>query len=216
VGGIEQLVNRTEEPKPEGLRARKRRATENAIELSAVTLALELSVENVTVEAVCEMADISRSTFFNYFSSRDYAIVGRAVSIPEGSEAFAMLDSAPDDLVLGIFRLYFAAIGHSHVNSDVARLRMQLISEQPEAARLSLPTFLESSYQLTATTTAWLTAHPEHAKLDDPLREATLAVTMVNGIIAAQMNEWSVGSGDTSATEDGVRRMMADYRAILG
>jgi hypothetical protein len=93
---------------------------------------------------------------------------------------------------------------------------MQLISEQPEAARLSLTTFLESSYQLTATTTAWLTAHPEHAKLDDPLREATLAVTMVNGIIAAQMNEWSVGSGDTSATEDGVRRMMADYRAILG
>ncbi|WP_449282366.1 TetR/AcrR family transcriptional regulator [Leucobacter sp.] len=209
-------MNRTEEPKPEGLRARKRRATENAIELSAVTLALELGVENVTVEAICEMADISRSTFFNYFSSRDYAIVGRAVNIPEGSEAFAVLDSAPEDLVLGIFRLYFAAIGHNHVNSDVARLRMQLISEQPEAARLSLTTFLESSYQLTATATAWLTAHPEHAKLGDPLREATLAVTMVNGIIAAQMNEWSAGSGDTSATEDGVRRMMEDYRSILG
>lgn len=213
---IERLVNRTAEPKPEGLRARKRRATENAIESSAVALALELGVENVTVEAICEMADISRSTFFNYFSSRDYAIVGRAVGIPEGSEAFAMLDSAPGDLVLGIFRLYFAAIGHTHVNSDVARQRMQLIAEQPEAARLSLATFLESSYQLTATTTAWLTAHPEHARLEDPLREATLAVTLVNGLIAAQMNEWSTGSGDTSATEDGVRRIMDDYRAILG
>ena len=112
-------MSTTGEQKPEGLRARKRRATENAIETSAVSLVLELGIENVTVEAICERADISRSTFFNYFPARDYAIVGRAINLPEGTEAFSILDSSPDDLTLGVFRLLFAAIGHSYVNTEV-------------------------------------------------------------------------------------------------
>ncbi|RGE24295.1 TetR/AcrR family transcriptional regulator [Leucobacter sp. wl10] len=210
-------MNRIEEPRPEGLRARKRRATENAIETSAVTLAIESGVENVTVEAICEMADISRSTFFNYFSSRDHAIVGRAISLPEGGEAFSVLDSCPDDLPLGVFRLYFAAIGHSHVNSDVARLRARLVAEQPEAAHMTLVSLLESSQHLAATATAWLTRHPERAKLESPVREATLAVTLVNGVIATQMGEWmTAGSGDVTADEEDLLRVMREYRELLG
>lgn len=209
-------MNRTEEPRPEGLRARKRRATENAIEMSAVTLALEVGVENVTVEAICEMADISRSTFFNYFSSRDYAIVGRAVNIPEGSDAFTVLDSCPDNLPLGIFRLLFAAIGHSHVNSDVARQRARLIAEQPEAARLTLISLMESGRHLTITATAWLTQHPEHAKLDSPEREAMYAVSLVHGTVVAQMTEWSNGSGDVTAEESDFERAIEEYRLLLG
>ncbi|UOR02641.1 TetR/AcrR family transcriptional regulator [Leucobacter allii] len=204
-----------QDPKPEGLRARKRRATENAIETSAVRLALELGVEHVTVEAICEGADISRSTFFNYFAARDYAIVGRAISIPEGTDAFAVLDSSPDDLPLGIFRLLFAAIGHTHVNSEVARMRTRLITEQPEAARMTLATLLESSYHLIALVTAWLAAHPEHAKLDAPEREAVLAVSLVHGAITVQMSTWMAGEGDVNAEDDDLHRVMAEYRALL-
>jgi len=205
-----------QDPKPEGLRARKRRATENAIETSAVTLALELGVEHVTVEAICEGADISRSTFFNYFPARDSAIVGRAVSIPEASEAFQVLDASPENLPLGIFRLLFAAIGHNQVNAEVARLRSRLIAEQPEAAQLAFGTLAESSNQLTATGAAWLTAHPEHARLDSPFREASLCVTLVNGVIAVQMAEWMSGSGDVTADEADFLRSLGDYRTLLG
>ncbi|GAA1607479.1 TetR/AcrR family transcriptional regulator [Leucobacter chromiireducens] len=203
-------------PKPEGLRARKRRATENAIETSAVMLALELGVENVTVEAICERADISRSTFFNYFPSRDYAIVGRAVSLPEGTEAFSILDSCPEDLTLGVFRLLFAAIGHNYVNSDVARLRTQLIMEQPLAGRMTASSLLESAYSLTVTAAAWLEANPKYAKLDSPTREASLAVTLMHGVITTQMTEWMLSSGDTTAEEGDFDRVMAEYRKLLG
>lgn len=202
-------------PKPEGLRARKRRATENAIESSAVKLALEHGVENVTVEAICEMADISRSTFFNYFAARDYAIVGRAIDLPEGSDVFAILDSSPDNLPLGVFRLLFAAIGHRHVNSEVARLRGQLITEQSEAARLTVSTLLESSYSLTMATVDWLHAHPEHAKLDDAAREATLAVTLVHGMVAAHMPTWAGGDGDQAAEEHEFLQALDSYRKLL-
>lgn len=203
------------EPKPEGLRARKRRATENAIETSAVSLALELGMENVTVEAICERADISRSTFFNYFPARDYAIVGRAINLPEGSEAFSILDSSPEDLPLGIFRLLFAAIGHSYVNTEVARLRARLIAEQPVAGRVTMSSLLESGYALTLTAAAWLEANPKYAKLDSPVREASLAVSLMHGIITTQMTEWITGEGDITASEDDFHRSIDEYRALL-
>ncbi|WP_017793428.1 TetR family transcriptional regulator [Leucobacter salsicius] len=208
-------MNTTVDQKPEGLRARKRRATENAIETSAVKLALEHGVENVTVEAICEMADISRSTFFNYFPARDYAIVGRAISIPEGSEAFSILDTAPKNLPLGLYRLLFAAIGHRNVNTEVARLRMQLLAEQPEAARMSQISMLETSGPLLMTTMAWLQAHPEHRKLDEIGREAWLASSIVHSIVSAQMMEWAQGAGDMETDESGFHDVIADFQVML-
>ena len=209
-------VQTPNEPKPEGLRARKRRATENAIETSAVRLALDLGVENVTVEAICERADISRSTFFNYFSSRDYAIVGRAISIPEGSEALSVLDSSPDNLTLGLFRLLFAAIGHSHVNGEVARLRAELMAQQPDAVRLTIASLLESSIPLVTTGVLWLHQHPEHAKLDSPELEATLAVNLVHGVITARMTEWMTSPDDVTADESDFSRVMEQVRRLIG
>lgn len=209
-------MEQNEAPKREGLRARKRRMTENIIETSAVKLALEHGVENVTVETICEMADISRSTFFNYFAGRDYAIVGRAITIPEGDEAFLVLDSCPDNLTLGILRLIFAAIGHSNVNTEVARLRARLITEQPEAGRLALITMLESAHHITRTATSWLLAHPEHSKLGSPEREATMAASLAHGIITSQMGEWMQREGDISADEADLERILEDYRVLIG
>ncbi|WP_053352838.1 TetR/AcrR family transcriptional regulator [Leucobacter musarum] len=201
---------------PEGLRARKRRRTENAIESSAVALALELGVENVTVDAICERADISRSTFFNYFPSRDDAIVGRAIEIPEGDLAFSVLDSTPDNLPLGLFRLLFAAIGHRNINAEVARDRLRLMTEQLEAGRLTMVSLLESGYQLNIVATAWLRARPEHAKLDSPERESMLALALVHGAMSAQMAVWSAGSGDTDADESDFMSVAEEYRKLLG
>ena len=209
-------MNTSETAKPEGLRARKRRATENAIELSAVKLALEHGVENVTVEAICDMADISRSTFFNYFPARDYAIVGRAGSVPAEGDASAILDSSPDNLPLGIFRLIFASLGHRQVNAEVARLRGQLLEQQPNIIRMTVATLLEASYELTLAATAWLRAHPERQKLDAPAKEATLSVTLVHGMIAAQMSIWATAEGDTTAKEEEFLATLEDYRKIMG
>lgn len=198
-----------------GLRARKRRATENAIELSAVDLALELGIENVTVEAICERADVSRSTFFNYFAGRDYAIVGRAIDVLQGPEADAVLASAPGDLPRGIYRLIFASIGHQHVNTDVARKRIQLSIEQPAARRLSSTSMLESSDGLIAAAVAWLDAHPEHARLGSHAYEASISASIAHAAIFAKMLDWTSEEGDISTDDEPLNEALAAIRTLL-
>src|SRR5690606_10760679 len=129
---------------------------------------------------------------------------------------FEILDTSPDNLPLGIYRLLFAAIGHRSVNAEVVRLRAQLFAEQPEAARMSQITMLESSAPLFATTLAWLQMHPEHRKLESIEREAWLAATVVHSIVSAQMMDWVKGSGDLETDEDAFHHVVADFNTLLG
>ncbi|MHC6591044.1 TetR/AcrR family transcriptional regulator [Arthrobacter sp. C152] len=61
-----------------GLRQRKRAATRTAITAAARTLTSEKGLNGYTVEEVCEAAGISRRTFFNYFPTKEDAIIGHA------------------------------------------------------------------------------------------------------------------------------------------
>ena len=59
-----------------GLRERKRAATRAAITAVARSLTSERGLSGYTVEDVCEQAGISRRTFFNYFPTKEDAILG--------------------------------------------------------------------------------------------------------------------------------------------
>ena len=61
-------------------REAKRERTLRRVEKAAVALALQHGTEHVTVDQICEASDISARTFFNYFGSKDAAIVGTASS----------------------------------------------------------------------------------------------------------------------------------------
>ncbi|WP_248761960.1 TetR family transcriptional regulator [Pseudarthrobacter sp. SSS035] len=59
-----------------GLRERKRAATRASITGVARKLTAERGLNGYTVEEVCELAEISRRTFFNYFPTKEDAILG--------------------------------------------------------------------------------------------------------------------------------------------
>lgn len=61
-----------------GLRERKRAATRTAITAAARALTSARGLNGYTVEEVCEAAGISRRTFFNYFPTKEDAIIGHA------------------------------------------------------------------------------------------------------------------------------------------
>ncbi len=63
------------EPVTVGRRERKKQATRAALSEAAPRLSLEHGVENVTVEQIADAADVSLRTFFNYFSSKEEAVV---------------------------------------------------------------------------------------------------------------------------------------------
>ncbi|MFC8302386.1 TetR/AcrR family transcriptional regulator [Specibacter sp. NPDC057265] len=59
-----------------GLRARKRAATRSAITTAARILTAQNGLNGFTIEQVCEEVGVSRRTFFNYFPSKEDAILG--------------------------------------------------------------------------------------------------------------------------------------------
>lgn len=65
----------------EGLRERKKRERGQALRRAAIELALENGYHNVTVEDICERCGVSRRTFFNYYSSKEEALLGRADTV---------------------------------------------------------------------------------------------------------------------------------------
>lgn len=60
---------------PAGLRERKKMATRMALHEAALRLAVDGGLENLTVEAICEAADVSRRTFSNHFGSKEEALL---------------------------------------------------------------------------------------------------------------------------------------------
>ena len=69
-------------PREEGLRERKKRETARAIERAAVELAAELGLSEVTVDAISERADVTSRTFFNYYASKEDAVLGNSRAFP--------------------------------------------------------------------------------------------------------------------------------------
>ena len=66
----------------EGLRERKKAETRAALKYAALELADRLGPDKVSIEAIALAAGVSPRTFFNYFASKEDAILGGAPSDP--------------------------------------------------------------------------------------------------------------------------------------
>ena len=82
------------EPEELGGREAKRERTYRRMEKAAVELALQYGSEHVTVEQICAASEVSARTFFNYFGSKEAALIGRGkrTPTPELREAFINAD----------------------------------------------------------------------------------------------------------------------------
>ncbi|WP_314856182.1 TetR family transcriptional regulator [uncultured Microbacterium sp.] len=177
----------------EGLRERKKRQTENAIEIAAVRIALRDGFVQVTVREICALAEISRATFFNYMPTREAAIFGKPIELIEAESAERTLAAASTtDAVSAVYVLLLASVGHTRMNPAVARGRARLAMEQPGALELIKNQYARISTQLTVYLSGWLSVHPEYRRLPEAsvLEEASLAVgvgmTAMGAVFAVQ------------------------------
>ncbi|MFD4637554.1 TetR/AcrR family transcriptional regulator [Lentzea sp. NPDC058436] len=108
-----------------GLRERKKAATREALGDAAWSLCVEHGLDRVTVDQIARAAGVSLRTFFNYFSSKEEAVVaGDTATALAFVEEFASRPS--DEPVLVALREALHSIYPSHVDLDRLRQLREL------------------------------------------------------------------------------------------
>jgi AcrR family transcriptional regulator len=114
-----------------GLRERKKLATRHALEHAALRLVDERGIDRVTVDEIAAAADVSTRTFFNYFPSKEQALVAQDPArraLLQETLAARPATEAPLDALRAVFTAVADQIG------DRARdwpLRMRVIAANP-------------------------------------------------------------------------------------
>lgn len=125
-------------PTPEpGLRERKRRATRRAIQLAALQLVRERGLDGVTVDAISARADVSPRTFFNYFDSKDEALLGEPPMLPDPG-AIERFVHSEGSLLNDLGELVAGAVVGLDPDSEVVRLRHEVAREHPHLLGLRI------------------------------------------------------------------------------
>lgn len=202
----------------EGLRARKKRATENAIEWTAVSLALAKGHASVTVPEICEGADISRSTFFNYMPSREAAIFGKPLKMIPFEDAWALVEEHAETSVLrAIYHVALRSVGEATVNAEVAAGRSRLGLEQPDTAAMLLAPYVSLSTDLTGLLYVWLEADHSRRRLHDipVLNEAIVIVSVIGSALQSAIAILQ-GGGDSDIGEQAFVTAVAQIEEVAG
>ncbi|WP_284986119.1 TetR/AcrR family transcriptional regulator [Arthrobacter sp. fls2-241-R2A-172] len=129
-----------------GLRERKRAATRTAITAVARSLTAEHGLNGFTVEEVCEAAGISRRTFFNYFHSKEDAVIGSfSDELPtDALDAFNQNpsrtpDSISETLLAALHVLTVTLMERSSISRTEVQQFIAAITAEPQLlARLTL------------------------------------------------------------------------------
>ena len=117
------------------LRERKKAETWTTLHEAAATLAQQQGLEHATVEAIAQSAGVSARTFFNYFPTKEDAVLGlREPALdPEDSPQLA----SGRDLLDQVSRLLFTVARTTVAGSDKAR-RRELLQRYPNLFRRQL------------------------------------------------------------------------------
>ena len=156
-----------EQPSAEGLRYRKKLKARLAVERSALELVIERGYDGVTVEDICARAEISKKTFFNYFSSKAAAIMGRMDSFPDDERLAEILEEHDEacylDVLVGVVGTSLA----SGVDESIVSLRREALRSMPQLFFQGQRDLLAVQRSIAAALRTYLVEHPERRMLPD-------------------------------------------------
>lgn len=179
-----------------GRRDRKKQATHRALRNAALRLVVERGFEHVTVEDIAEAADVATRTFFNYFPSKEAAVVG---ADPERTESLrvSLLARPPMETPLQALRQvlvsYFAAIEEELDDMGEGReawfRRLCIARQHPEM----LGAFVRYATEVERTMVAAMAERLGKDPVHDPYPALVTATAMAAARVAALY--WSANGG---------------------
>ncbi|MDN5755752.1 MAG: TetR/AcrR family transcriptional regulator [Micrococcaceae bacterium] len=112
-------------------RERNRLETWNAIHDAAAAMTLEDGPVSVTIEAVASRAGVSKRTFFNYFPTKEDAILGTRAPLVS-DELLEKFRSSDADLLTRIVRILAGVMATSLGRGHAYQVRRDIITRYPE------------------------------------------------------------------------------------
>jgi AcrR family transcriptional regulator len=181
-----------------GLRERKRLATRRAIQFAVLELVAERGLENVTVDEVSRVADVSPRTFFNYFASKEEALIGESPSLPQDSDIEEFVNAGPGGNLLADLGVMIAGSSENiRDDFELLSLRRKLMKQHPQLFALRMATMRSFEDELGAIVARRLSAdEPELA--DDPAelaQRARLITFVAFGVMRHAWSRWADAGG---------------------
>lgn len=129
--GHNRVVDTTPDQPQEGLRERKKTRTREAIQDHALRLYLAQGYDKTTVEQIAAAAEVSPSTFFRYFPTKEDTVVFDRLD-PVAMEAF--LRQPPELNVMQAMRRAIREVFEnlSNEESELEMARQQLVMTSPQ------------------------------------------------------------------------------------
>jgi AcrR family transcriptional regulator len=172
-----------------GLRERKKAETRFRLRSVALRLAVERGVEHVTVEDIASEADVSPRTFFNYFNSKEEALIGPdPTSAAELAQALADRPAGEPPLE-SLRQLVLMRAAHIEEHVDEVRARMHLINSSPALQ----PAYLATTFAFDRILTEGIAARLGTDPVADPY--PALLVAVGSTAMRATVASWLMSSG---------------------
>ena len=200
-----------------GLRERKRLATHRAIQFAAIDLIAERGLDGTTVDEISRRADVSARTFFNYFPSKEAAIIGDHPTLPEGPVVETFVSAGPDEpLMVGVARLITDSLALDSADQELMVRRKGVLAEYPHLFAMRIASMRQAEEELAAIVGRRLIAdNPDLAA--DPVELESRARLTANVAFATMRHAWAewASIGGTAELPERVRISFGKLGSIL-
>ena len=204
------MTTATSEP---GLRERKRLATRRGIQRAVLTLVSDRGFDRVTVDDISAEAGVSPRTFFNYFGSKEAALIGDSLPLPPQERIDRFLSASTEGSLLeDLGELLAWSAEASEGDHELQRLRRGVLRDHPQifgARMASLRQFESAIAEIVADRLARTTEYRGRPRAE--LLDRGLLVTLV--AMAALKHAWT-GWVEDSETRSLALRFRESFAAM--
>ncbi len=121
----------SEQGPPLGLRERKKQRTEQAIRAAALRLVAERGFDQVTTDDIAADVEVSKTTFYRYFESKEDAVLGKPTENVDKIQAALDARPASEPALLAVRNALMSFIDGVDHDRDAVLLRGRIIRETP-------------------------------------------------------------------------------------
>ncbi len=127
-----------EQGPPIGLRERKKLRTEQAIRDAALRLVAARGFDHVTTDDIAAEVEVSKTTFYRYFESKEDALLGKPTENLDKIKAALDARPASESVLLAVRNAIMDFIDSVDHDREAALLRGRIIRETPSLAARNL------------------------------------------------------------------------------